>query len=85
MNSKGEQLSGVSLKLTNQRYKINIFTILYLQGMVVVEIKDINNNAPKFLQCSSYHPTVMEKENIGTPVIQVLLGSFLITKIIKYL
>ena len=37
----------------------------------MVEIKDVNNNAPKFLECSSYNPVVMERENIGTFVIKV--------------
>jgi Cadherin domain len=41
------------------------------RGVVVIEIKDINNNAPKFLDCASYKPIVMEKENVGTSVIQV--------------
>lgn len=40
-------------------------------GIVVIEIKDINNNAPRFLDCATYNPIVMEKENVGTFVIQV--------------
>jgi len=41
------------------------------RGVVVIEIKDVNNNAPKFPDCSTYKPVVMEKENVGTSVIQV--------------
>jgi len=41
------------------------------QGVVVIEIKDVNNNAPKFPDCSTYKPVVTEKENVGTSVIQV--------------
>jgi len=40
------------------------------RGVVVIEIKDVNNNAPKFPDCSTYKPVVMEKENVGTSVIQ---------------
>jgi len=42
------------------------------RGVVVIEIKDVNNNAPKFPDCSTYKPVVTEKENVGTSVIQVL-------------
>jgi len=42
------------------------------RGVVVIEIKDVNNNAPRFPDCSTYKPVVMEKENVGTSVIQVL-------------
>jgi len=41
------------------------------RGVVVFDVKDINNNAPRFADCSSYSPTVLEKENVGTFVIQV--------------
>ena len=41
------------------------------RGVVVIEIKDVNNNAPRFPDCATYRPTVMEKENVGTSVIQV--------------
>jgi len=41
-------------------------------GLIIVEIKDINNNAPKFRDCATYAPVVLEKENIGTFVIQVI-------------
>lgn len=42
------------------------------QGLIIVEIKDINNNAPKFKDCATYAPVVLEKENVGTFVIQVI-------------
>lgn len=42
------------------------------QGLIIVEIKDINNNAPKFMDCATYAPVVLEKENVGTYVIQVI-------------
>jgi len=41
------------------------------RGVVVFDVKDINNNAPRFTDCSSYNPTVLEKDNVGTFVIQV--------------
>jgi len=41
------------------------------RGVVVFDVKDINNNAPRFTDCSSYSPTVLEKDNVGTFVIQV--------------
>ena len=41
------------------------------KGVVVIAIKDINNNAPRFPDCANYFPTVLEKENVGTFVIQV--------------
>jgi len=41
------------------------------RGLVVFDVKDINNNAPRFTDCSSYSPTVLEKDNVGTFVIQV--------------
>ena len=41
------------------------------KALVIVEIKDINNNAPRFPDCATYNPTVLEKENVGTSVIQV--------------
>lgn len=41
------------------------------RGTVIVEVRDINNNAPRFPDCSSYAPVVMEKENVGMSVIQV--------------
>jgi len=41
------------------------------RGTVIVEVRDINNNAPKFPDCASYAPVVMEKENVGISVIQV--------------
>ena len=41
------------------------------RGAVVVQVKDVNNNAPRFPDCSHYLPTVMEKENVGTTVIRV--------------
>ena len=40
-------------------------------GVVIVEVKDINNNAPRFADCSNYNPTILEKENVGTFVIKV--------------
>jgi len=43
------------------------------RGVVVFDVKDINNNAPRFTDCSSYSPTVLEKDNVGTFVIQVRL------------
>ncbi len=42
------------------------------RGVVVIEIKDINNNAPRFVDCATYKPSVMENENVGTSVIQVM-------------
>lgn len=42
------------------------------KALVIVEIKDINNNAPRFPDCISYNPTVLEKEDVGTSVIQVV-------------
>jgi hypothetical protein len=41
------------------------------RGTVIVEVRDINNNAPRFPDCASYAPVVMEKENVGISVIQV--------------
>jgi len=41
------------------------------RGSVIVQVKDVNNNAPRFPDCSRYAPTVMEKQNVGTTVIQV--------------
>ena len=40
-------------------------------GQVIVQVKDVNNNAPKFPDCSSYQPTVLEREDVGTSVIRV--------------
>ena len=40
-------------------------------GLVIVEVKDINNNAPSFPDCGGYNPVVMEREAVGTPVITV--------------
>ncbi|ESO00434.1 hypothetical protein HELRODRAFT_83154, partial [Helobdella robusta] len=72
-------LRGSLDKSSSLSYRLNITATddgiccggVITRSMVVVEIKDVNNNAPKFLECSSYNPVVMEKENIGTPVIQV--------------
>jgi len=44
------------------------------RGAVVVQVKDVNNNAPRFTRCSHYAPTVMESENVHTAVIQVVPG-----------
>jgi len=41
------------------------------RGLVVFEVKQINNNAPRFSDCKSYSPTVPENDDIGTFVIQV--------------
>jgi len=41
------------------------------RGAVVVQVKDVNNNAPRFTRCAHYSPTVMENDNVGTTVIQV--------------
>ena len=41
------------------------------RGLVVVEVKDINNKAPRFPQCGTYKPTVREREDVGTVVIRV--------------
>ena len=41
------------------------------RGQVVIEVKDINNNAPVFPQCSNYRPEVDEMQRVGTPVIRV--------------
>lgn len=43
--------------------------------VVPIDIKDVNNNSPHFPDCSSYHPTIMENEPTGSPVIQVILHS----------
>ena|SRR6218665_2355535 len=40
-------------------------------GLLSIEVKDINNNAPKFVDCAHFNPVVMERENVGTIVIQV--------------
>ena len=40
------------------------------------DVKDINNNAPRFTDCSSYNPTVLEKDNVGTFVIQARHADF---------
>lgn len=40
-------------------------------GLLIVDVKDINNNAPKFVDCAHFNPVVMERENVGTVVIQV--------------
>ena len=42
------------------------------RGAVIVQVKDVNNNAPRFPDCSVYAPTVMERANVGTTVIQVV-------------
>jgi len=47
------------------------------RGAVVVRVKDVNNNAPRFPNCSFYLPTVMEKQNVGTTVIQVPIIMYL--------
>lgn len=47
------------------------------RGAVVVQVKDVNNNAPRFPDCSLYSPTVMENENVGTTVIQVVALFFM--------
>lgn len=41
------------------------------RGLVVVEVKDINNNAPRFPNCADYKPSVLEREDVGTAVIRV--------------
>ena len=46
------------------------------RGLVIVEVKDINNNAPRFPECGNYHPSVAEGEDVGTSVIQVSLLFF---------
>ena len=46
------------------------------RGVVVFDVKDINNNAPRFTDCSSYSPTVLEKDNVGTFVIQARHANF---------
>ena len=42
------------------------------RGTVVVLVKDVNNNAPRFTRCAQYAPTVMENDNVASAVIQVL-------------
>ena len=41
------------------------------EGLVIVEVKDINNNAPRFLDCASYTAEVEENANVHTSVIKV--------------
>ena len=41
------------------------------QGLVVIEVKDVNNNAPRFLNCNTYQPTVAENQDVGTSVTRV--------------
>lgn len=41
------------------------------RGLVIVEVKDINNNAPRFPTCGEYKPSVLEREDVGTSVIRV--------------
>lgn len=36
-----------------------------------MEVKDINNNAPRFPDCSKYKPQVLERADVGTSVIRV--------------
>ncbi|CAH1778847.1 unnamed protein product [Owenia fusiformis] len=40
-------------------------------GVVIIEVIDVNNNAPKFPDCDSYNPTILENQNIGLSVITV--------------
>ncbi|CAD5116989.1 DgyrCDS5823 [Dimorphilus gyrociliatus] len=40
-------------------------------GIVKIKFKDVNNNAPKFEQCSQYRPSVKEHSKVGTTVFQV--------------
>lgn len=40
-------------------------------GTVKIKFKDVNNNAPKFEQCSQYKPSVKEHSPVGTTVFQV--------------
>ena len=46
-------------------------TSLSNEGLVIVEVKDINNNAPTFPDCGSYNPSVPEHSDVGTSVEQV--------------
>ena len=52
------------------------------RSVVIFDVKDINNNSPRFTDCSSYNPTVLENDNVGSLVIQVqhcpLQSSFLL-------
>ena len=41
------------------------------RGLVIVEVKDINNNAPRFPDCAQYNPEVLERADVGTSVIRV--------------
>ena len=41
------------------------------EGLVIVEVKDINNNAPRFHDCATYYPMVLENEDVGTSVFRV--------------
>ena len=41
------------------------------RGVVIVEVKDVNNNAPSFPDCAGYNPVVMEREGVNTAVITV--------------
>ena len=43
------------------------------RGLVVVEVKDINNNAPRFPNCADYKPSVLERQDVGTSVIRVYM------------
>lgn len=71
-----------SLNKAQVSYKLNIIatdngrccggsTSRSSRGLVIIAVKDINNNAPRFPDCVNYYPTVLEKENVGTFVIQV--------------
>lgn len=47
-------------------------TIHTSTAVVVVFITDVNDNKPKFKECMSYTPKVMEGAPNGTPVIKVV-------------
>ena len=76
-----------TLDKTRVSYKLNVTardnggccggkTSLSSDGLVIVEVKDINNNAPKFPDCSSYNPTVLEHSDVGTSVLRVSSEAF---------
>ena len=40
-------------------------------GVVIVKVKDVNNNTPRFVDCERYNPIVDERQSVNTVVMQV--------------
>ncbi|ESN95524.1 hypothetical protein HELRODRAFT_179299 [Helobdella robusta] len=70
------------LEKTKFRYHLNISAIdngaccpgttsRKSHGQLIIEVKDVKNHAPKFVDCASYNPVIMENENVGTFVVRV--------------